>query len=272
MKSLLLIATCACVVGCATSSDLTPYEAYYAGRATASGQIFSTYTLLPDVTVQEYVNKVGYTVAMQSGVPTPFYGFFFGVIVSEEVNAFTAPGGFIFVTTGTLKSCQNEDELAYVLAHEVAHHVKDHPGIVAKRAKQAHQFQKTMSKIGKFIGQAAGQTEEESKDIENSFGAIGDIGQEVLKGYPLDWEKEADVLGLDLVARRGYAAGSALNLFRNLESNQRKTTGAYGASGDHPTLRERRKAIEQVIAQKKYGGTATEVRTKRFAEVRARIS
>lgn len=272
MKALLLVGTCICVIGCATSSDLTPYEAYYAGRATASGQIFSTYTLLPDQTVQEYVNKVGYTVALQSGVPKPFYSFFFGVIVSEEVNAFTAPGGFIFVTTGAIKSCQNEDELAYVLAHEVAHHVKDHPGIVAKRAKQAHQFQKTMSKIGKIVGMVAGQSEEEAKDIENSFSAIGEIGREVLKGYPLDWEKEADVLALDLVSKRGYSASAAVNLFRNLEGGQRKTTGAYGTSGDHPTLKERRKAIEQVIRQKKYGGTVADIRTKRFAQIKARIS
>src|SRR5690606_17130438 len=66
-----------------------------------------------------YVNLVGQTVAEVSDRPTlPYH---FAILNSQEQNAFAAPGGYIFITVGLLKSLKNEAELAGVLAHEVAH-------------------------------------------------------------------------------------------------------------------------------------------------------
>jgi beta-barrel assembly-enhancing protease len=71
-----------------------------------------------------YLNRVGRYVASYSSRPTITWTF--AVIDDSTVNAFSAPGGYVFVTTGLLKSLQNEDQLASVLAHEVAHITQRH--------------------------------------------------------------------------------------------------------------------------------------------------
>nr|MBA3967167.1 M48 family metalloprotease [Nitrospirales bacterium] len=71
-----------------------------------------------------YVNLVGKTVAEVSDRPTLTYHF--AILNSQEQNAFAAPGGYIFITVGLLKTLKNEAELAGVLAHEIAHVTQKH--------------------------------------------------------------------------------------------------------------------------------------------------
>jgi predicted Zn-dependent protease len=71
-----------------------------------------------------YVTNVGITIASVTGKQD--LDFTFGVIEDDAVNAVSSPGGFIFVTRGALAQMQDESELAAVLAHEIAHVVKDH--------------------------------------------------------------------------------------------------------------------------------------------------
>ena len=67
------------------------------------------------------MNEVGDTVARKSSRPNPFRGYHFAVLDTQELNAFACPGGTIFITRGLIQTCQNEDQLAAVLAHEVGH-------------------------------------------------------------------------------------------------------------------------------------------------------
>jgi len=72
-----------------------------------------------DLTVQAFIERLGYSILDQVG-PTPFE-FKFYVVNGLDPNAFAIPGGYIFVTTGLLVLAENEQEVAGVLSHEIAH-------------------------------------------------------------------------------------------------------------------------------------------------------
>ena len=61
------------------------------------------------------------TLSKTSDLPETFGGYHFLILDSDEINAFAAPGGFIFVTRGLLRCCKHEDAAAAVLAHEIGH-------------------------------------------------------------------------------------------------------------------------------------------------------
>ena len=90
----------------------------------AAGNILGAAPLVKDAKLQQYVNRVGRWIASQS--ERPDLDWHFGVIESNDLNAFAAPGGYIFVTKGLYRSLQSESELAGVLAHEVGHVIKKH--------------------------------------------------------------------------------------------------------------------------------------------------
>src|SRR5205807_3190596 len=74
--------------------------------------------------MERYVNHIGWKLASLSARPNIQWTF--GVIDADEANAFSAPGGYVLVTTGMLKKCDNEAQLAAVLAHEISHVVEQH--------------------------------------------------------------------------------------------------------------------------------------------------
>ena len=81
--------------------------------------------------MQQYVNRVGRWVALQSDRPDLKWTF--GVIQTDDINAFAAPGGYVFVTRGLYAKLKDETELAGVLGHEIAHvQQKHHLKVVQK--------------------------------------------------------------------------------------------------------------------------------------------
>ena len=102
------------------------------GRATAA-QILGANRLLKDKKIQRYVNLVGRHVADQTERKGLKWSF--GVIESSAVNAFAAPGGYILITSALLNELETEDELAAVLAHEVAHVIRKHHYRVMRKQK-----------------------------------------------------------------------------------------------------------------------------------------
>jgi predicted Zn-dependent protease len=133
-----LVTALGAAVGC-SHPKLTESQEYYVGRGVAANAMFDAdgrYVGLydKDQNLEEYVALVGLSVALESDRPETFKGYHFGVVNSPDINAFAAPGGFIFVTTGALKLMANEDELAGVLSHEIGHVNLRHPEDHANRA------------------------------------------------------------------------------------------------------------------------------------------
>ena len=83
--------------------------------------ILARYKVYEDAPLTGYVNRVGGLVAAVSERPETYGGYHFWVLDSDGINAFAAPGGFVFVTRGLLAQAPDEEAVAAVLAHEVGH-------------------------------------------------------------------------------------------------------------------------------------------------------
>ncbi len=98
-----------------------------------SAKLIGFYHIYRNDALTRYVNLVGQTVAAQSDRHDITYHF--AVLDSNDINAFSAPGGFIFITRGALALCDDESELAGVLAHEVGHVAGKHVLHIVERDK-----------------------------------------------------------------------------------------------------------------------------------------
>jgi beta-barrel assembly-enhancing protease len=154
----------------------------------AAGNILGAAPLVKDATLQQYVNRVGRWVAGQS--ERPELNWHFGVIETSDLNAFAAPGGYIFVTKGLYRTLQNESELAAVLAHEIGHVIKKHHLKILQESR-------LVDLGGKILAKQAGENEQIKK-------LIGSGGEIFARSLDKNAEFEADRIGVVLAARAGY--------------------------------------------------------------------
>jgi predicted Zn-dependent protease len=156
-----------------------------------AGNLLGAAPLVKDQQLQKYVNNVGRWVANQS--ERPDLEWHFGVIESNDINAFAAPGGYVFVTRGLYKLLNNEAELAGVLGHEIGHVIQKHHLKILQQSKM-------VSLGGKLLARKAGG------DNERVQGLIGSGAEIVARGLDKGAEFEADRIGMVLSARAGYDA------------------------------------------------------------------
>jgi predicted Zn-dependent protease len=154
----------------------------------AAGNILGAAPLVKDPMLQRYVNRVGRWIANQSERPDlPWH---FGVIQSDDLNAFAAPGGYVFVTRGLYRGLQSESELAGVLAHEVGHVIKKHHLKILQQAR-------LVDVGGKVLTTKVGENEHIKTLIGN--------GAEIFaRALDKNAEFEADRTAVILAARAGY--------------------------------------------------------------------
>ncbi len=111
-------------IGSPADAILSKNDEAQIGRAIMQ-QIRASGKVVEDPLVTEYVNEIGHRIAAQAN-NDGIHEFSFFVIEDPAINAFALPGGYIGVHTGLLEATRNEDELAGVLAHEVAHVTQRH--------------------------------------------------------------------------------------------------------------------------------------------------
>lgn len=158
------------------------------GREIA-GNLLGAAPLVKDDALQKYVNHVGRWVALQSERPDlPWH---FGVIESEDINAFATPGGNVLLTKGLYRKLKNEAELAGVLGHEIGHVVKKHQ-------LKLLQKQQLLDTGAGLLGDKAGKDNDAVKKL------IGSGAEICARGLDKDAEFEADRIGVVLSARAGY--------------------------------------------------------------------
>ncbi len=129
------------------------------------------------------------------------------VFESPDINAFALPGGKIGVYTGILKVASNQHQLAAILGHEVEHVLANHGNA---RISAAYAAQGALALTQTLAGAP-------SPMKDNLFGLLG-VGAQygVLMPYGRGQETEADVLGLNLMARAGFDPREAVQLWRNM--------------------------------------------------------
>jgi predicted Zn-dependent protease len=174
-----------------TGKSATPLEEEVAIGRQIAGNLLGAAPLVRDAKLQKYVNNVGRWVADQSERPDlPWH---FGVIESNDVNAFAAPGGYIFVTKGLYKLLTSEAELAGVLAHEVGHVIRRHHLKILQQ-----------SKLIDLGSQALAQNLGGGSDKAQKL--IGSGAEIVSRSLDKNAEFEADRIAVVLATRAGYDA------------------------------------------------------------------
>lgn len=159
-----------------------------------AGRLLGAAPLVQDEQLQRYVNKVGRWLSLHSGRDD--LDWYFGVLDSEDINAFAAPGGFIFLTKGLYQQLGSEAELAGVLGHEIGHVVKQHHLTIIKKSKAIDIGSTLFSKkLGKMKNEQAGQA------VKSLIGSGAEI---MARGLDKDAEYEADRIGVVVATRAGY--------------------------------------------------------------------
>ncbi len=188
---------------------------------------FKRYGLpVKDDALQTYVNLVGQAVARNFRPPQRSY--FFVLVQSDVFNAFSCPGGIIFITSALMRNLKDESELAGVLSHEVAH-------VNLKHALQSIRRAKFFQGLGKITVATA---KKEKKAAYKSM--IKDLETVLFdKGLDQNMEFEADQYGMEIAYRAGYRP---TGLIRVLEMLQQKEAGAVKKGSwfsTHPPLGKR---------------------------------
>ena len=182
--------------------------------------------LVDDLQLQRYVNDVGYWVAAQSRRKTLPWRF--GVIQSQGINAFAAPGGYIVVTLGLYQLLENEAQLAAVLAHEIAHVVRKH---------HLKALQKTMKRdlwSDLTVGVLA-----DTRDRKKAQKLIKSGLQLYTTGLDRQYEFEADLRAVVLTARAGYDPYAFLDVLTTIDSINPDSSELTVLMNTHPPITDR---------------------------------
>ena len=179
-----------------------------------------------DKALQKYVNLVGNAVAKNSDRPGIPYNFV--VVESPLQNAFSCPGGIIFISSGLLKTIKSEDQLAGILAHEVAHVGHKH----ALKSIQRAQF---FNGVGKIT--SATMEGEKGKQFEDMIGGLQDTLFD--KGLDQNMEFEADRSAMETAYRTGYDPNGLIQVLKELKRIQSRSTRKGSWFSTHPPLQQR---------------------------------
>ncbi|MCL2102808.1 MAG: M48 family metalloprotease [Syntrophorhabdaceae bacterium] len=210
------------------AEDFTPEQEYYIGRSVGA-VIVSKYKPYNDSQANDYINLIGRMLAQMSDRPETFSGYRFQILDSNEINAFAAPGGLIFVTREMLRLCKNEDEIAAVLAHEIAH-VEFNHGIQAISKSRKVEALKVLAIEGtKAFGK------QELANLTSTFeSSIGDITATMISnGYSRAFEREADASAVKILSRVGYDPAALAAMLREME--KRLKPGGADFVKTHPS-------------------------------------
>lgn len=185
-----------------TSRDVAAEVAF--GRE-ISARILGRYKSYDNPALVKYVNLVGLALARNTNRPELEYHFM--VLDTDEVNAYAAPGGYVFVTKGALLLMKDESELAGVLAHEISHVTEKH---VVKELKIKGADDSPLSGLAQLVGGS-------SESARAAFAQAVDKGLDMIfkNGYKREDEMLADKMAVSISALSGYdPAGLARYLDR----------------------------------------------------------
>lgn len=215
-----------------------------------------------DEQANRYLNLIGQNLALQSARPALYESYSFQILDIDEVSAMSSPGGHILVSRGMLQVCSSEDEVAAVLAHEIAHVALRH-GVRAISMQNRIGFAKDLVKtaVTEFGGASA-------KDLAGNLdGIVGDVTKSlVTRGYSHDFEYEADAAAIEMLERTGYDPRALHSMLLSLERSP--LPGRFGTT--HPKPADR---AEKVLAllEKTPPRAASNPRQARFEAVRGRF-
>lgn len=250
-----------------SASGFTEEEEYYIGRGVAA-TILSKYKPYRNAAITEYVNKVAASVVAFSSRPETFGGYHVLVLDTPEINALSAPGGFIFISRGFLKIIPDEEALAAVFAHEVGHVALGH-GI--KAISQANLSQAFLE-LGKDEVVAEGG--DVAQILATTFGdSITDITNTLLtKGYSRSQELEADIYAAKLLDDTGYNPEGLKIMLEQIDHQSDTGSTSGGWLSTHPSAKDRLTEVGSTLSKLSTTNKAQTIRADRFRQAMKSLS
>ncbi len=163
------------------------------------------------------------------------------VFADKSANAFVLPGNRMGVNTGLLSVVENDDQLAAVLGHEVAHTLARH---AAERYSQT-----ALAQLGLGVARGVAGDSTAGRAIAAYGGAGAQVG--VLLPFSRRHELEADRIGVDLMAKAGFRPSQAVALWRNMAA-QRTGGGSLRILSTHPSDETRIQQLETYVRSRGY--------------------
>ena len=215
--------------------------------------------LVTDPVIVEYVNRVGQNLVKNSDAKVPFT---IKVIDSDEINAMALPGGFFYVNSGLIMNCDEEAELAGVMAHEISHVIAHHAARQQTKMNYAQIGSIPLIIMTQGTWTGYGIYEASQLAIPLTF----------LKFSRAD-EAEADFLGVQYMYKAGYDPQSFITLFEKLDALEKHKPGTLAkAFSDHPQTPDRIANSEDEIATILPAKPEYIVTTSEFDDVKARLA
>jgi len=235
--------------------ELVSVEQEIAIGREANAQVRKRTLALRDRQVAAYVEGVGQRLARAA--PGAKYPYSFQVADYREVNAFSLPGGPVWVNRGALAAATNESQLAAVMAHEIAHIAQRH---AAGQLTNAIIARWSLTVLGAMLGNTGGS------GAAQAAGALLTNGM-FLK-FSRDDEREADRVGLQIMTTAGWDPRGMIELLDVIRRQQARDPGAVSVFlSTHPAPQERLTEVRAVVGTRR-GGVRDSAR---FRSVKARL-
>src|SRR5262245_45771128 len=234
IKSLPMRATALVFISCLTVTSLlaqtvvklpknryTPQQDVELGRE-AAAEVRQQYPIIKDERIARYLTTLGdrLVAAAPQELKQPVYEYSFTPVNLKEINAFALPGGPMFVHRGMFDAAASEGEVVGVMAHELSHVLLRHGTANASKA------QNPWLQLGQIAGQLGGAVVGGQAGAAIAQGSQFGLGTLLLK-YGRDFEKQADLLGAQIMARAGYDPRALGHMFETIAKES-------GGSGGNP--------------------------------------
>jgi peptidase M48-like protein len=219
-------------------NNYSPQQDVELGRKAAQ-EARKEYPVINDEIISSYLTKLGdrLVAVAPAELNQPVYEYSFTPVNVKEINAFALPGGPMFVNRGMFDAAAEEGEVVGVMAHELSHVLLRHGTANMTKANnpwlQLGQIAGVVG--GAMVGGAAG-----SAIAQGSQVGLGSI----LLRYSRDFEKQADLLGAQIMARAGYDPRSLAHMFETIEKQSKGGSGPQWMSS-HPNPGNRTVYINQ---------------------------
>jgi Zn-dependent protease with chaperone function len=242
----------------------TPQQDVELGRE-AAAEIREQYPVIKDERIAAYLAKLGDRLvhAAPRELDEPVYQYSFTPVNLKEINAFALPGGPMFVHRGMFDAAATEGEVVGVMAHELSHVLLRHGTANATKA------QNPWLQLGQLAGVVGGAVVGGQAGAAIAQGSQFGLGT-LLMRYSRDFEKQADLLGTQIMARAGYDPRALAHMFETIE-RESKASGGSGPQwmSSHPNPGNRTLYITK---EAEALTVATAADTSEFQPIKARFA
>src|SRR5215510_4070666 len=205
----------------------TPEQDVKLGRE-AAAEVRQQYPIIQNDQIAKYLTMLGdrLVAAAPAELKQPVYEYSFTPVNLKEINAFALPGGPMFVNRGMFDAAASEGEVVGVMAHELSHVLLRHGTANATKA------QNPWLQLGQIAGAVGGAMVGGQAGSAIAQGSQFGLGTILLR-YSRDFEKQADLLGAQMMARAGYDPRQLAHMFETI-AQESKGGGSPQWMSSHP--------------------------------------